>query len=123
MIKVHWFLKRADNLSIEEFHDWWLNIHAPAICKDQAPFLAKYVIDTTVQDLSGLPGNPKGKDLDWDGIGTQYFRTEADYQAVYSRKDRPTTADTMSKIKAIRRLVVVETEFDVRTGDRTASVV
>ncbi len=116
MIKVMWFLKRADGLTIEEFHDWWVNKHAPDICKDQSPYLVKYVIDTSVQDTSALPGNARGKDLDWDGVGIQYFESEEAYRAVYSRQNRPTTAEATSKIRSICRLVVKEHVIDVSAG-------
>lgn len=116
MIKVMWFLKRADGLSIDEFHDWWVNKHAPDICRDQSPHLLKYIIDTAVQDVSTLPGNAGGKDLEWDGVGIQYFECENAYRAVYSRQNRPTTAETMSKIKSIRRLIVKEHVIDIASG-------
>ena len=116
MIKVLWFLKRSDGQSLEEFHNWWIHAHAPAICEDQRPYLAKYVIDTTLENANVLPGNSKGDDLDWDGVGIQYFKTESDYLAVYNRTDRPTTGDTLNRVKAKCRLIVRENEIDTDTG-------
>lgn len=116
MIKVMWFLKRTNDQTLEEFHRWWIYEHAPAICKDQSPYLAKYVIDTTLTGAQRLPGSSKGADLEWDGVGIQYFNSEEDYVAVYSRTNRPTTAETMRRVSRKSRLVVVENEIDLSTG-------
>lgn len=107
-----WFLKRAPQLSLEEFHDWWLNHHVPAVARDQSPYLARYVVNLSM-DAAHLPSNRTSQDLDWDGVGVQYFRTEEDYRAVYGRTDRPTTGDTMAHISSMRRLVVREHVIDL----------
>ena len=118
MIKVMFFLKKADHLSHEEFYDWWLNKHAPAIVADQAPYLRRYHINLAVKDASHLAPSVSSADLDWDGVGIQYFDTVEDYNAVYTRTNRPTTPDTLKHIKEAKRFVVEEYEFDVSTGER-----
>lgn len=115
MIKVMWFLKRAPHLTQAEFADWWLNRHAKDIAADQAPYLKRYVIDVRVEDESGLAGKP-ATDPEWDGIAEQWFETEADYNAVYARTDRPTRADTLAHTSAFQRLVVREHEQDLGAG-------
>ena len=105
MIKVMWFLKRAPHLSQAEFADWWLNRHAKDIAADQAPYLKRYVIDVRVEDESGLAGKPAAEP-EWDGIAEQWFASEADYNAVYARAERPTRADTLAHTSAFQRLVV-----------------
>jgi hypothetical protein len=112
MIKVMWFLKRAPHLTLEEFHHWWLNVHAPDIADDQTPYLKKYVVDLRVADDSALAGKPAGESA-WDGIAEQYFDTIEDYNAVYSRTDRPTRADTLAHTSAFERLVVAEHPIDM----------
>jgi hypothetical protein len=109
MIKVMWFLKRAQHLTQAEFADWWLNHHARDIAADQAPYLRRYVIDLRVEDDSRLAGKPDAEP-EWDGIAEQWFATEADYNAVYGRADRPTRADTLVHTSAFQRLVVHEHE-------------
>jgi hypothetical protein len=109
MIKVMWFLKRAAHLTQAEFADWWLNHHAKDIAADQAPYLRRYVIDLRVEDDTALAGRPAGEP-EWDGIAEQWFATEADYNAVYSRTERPTRADTLAHTSAFQRLVVREYE-------------
>ncbi len=112
MIKVMWFLRRAPHLTLAEFGDWWRNVHAPDIIVDQAPYLKRYVIDLREGDDSGLAGKP-AQDPEWDGIAEQWFDSEADYNAVYGRADRPTRADTLAHTSAFQRLVVREYEQKV----------
>lgn len=112
MIKVMWLLKRAPHLTLEEFGDWWLNHHAKDIAADQAPYLKRYIVDLRVADESGLAGKPAAEP-EWDGIAEQWFETEADYNAVYGRGDRPTRADTLAHTSAFQRLVVREYEQDL----------
>jgi hypothetical protein len=108
MIKVMWFLKRADHLTLEEFADWWINYHAQDIVADQVPYLKGYKIDIRVEDDAAFAGHPSGGGFDWDGIAEQYFDSLEDYNAVYSRTDRKTRADTQAYTKAFQRLVVTE---------------
>jgi hypothetical protein len=112
MIKVMWFLKRAEHLTLDEFRTWWIERHAPDIVADQAPYLKKYIIDLRVDDDSGLAGKP-GEDCPWDGIAEQWFETEADYNAVYGRANRPTREDTRRHTSRFQRLVVRQVEIDV----------
>jgi hypothetical protein len=109
MIKVIWLLKRAPHLTLEEFRDWWLTRHAPDIIADQWPWLKRYVVDVRRDDVAGLAGKPD-QEPEWDGIAEQWFETEADYNAVYGRADRPTRADTLAHTSAFQRLVVTEHE-------------
>jgi hypothetical protein len=109
MIKVMWLLKRAPHMTQAEFADWWLNRHAPDIIADQRPYLAPYIIDVRRDDVDGLVGKPADEPA-WDGIAEQWFATEADYNAVYGRTDRPTRADTLAHTSAFQRLVVHEHE-------------
>jgi hypothetical protein len=113
MIKVMWFLKRAPHLSLAEFADWWLNRHAKDIAADQAPYLKRYVIDVRIEDESGLAGKPAAEP-EWDGIAEQWFASEADYNAVYNRTERPTRADTLAHTSAFQRMVVREYAQDLK---------
>ena len=112
MVKVMWFLKRAEHLSLAEFRRWWLEDHAPDIVADQTPHLKRYVVDARVDDDSTLAGKPLDE-CPWDGIAEQWFDSIEDYNAVYSREDRPTRADTLAHTSAFQRLVVEEHEIDV----------
>lgn len=107
MIKVMWFLKRAEHLTLEEFGRWWRNVHAHDIKADQKPYLKKYLIDLRVEDDGAFAGKPTGESK-WDGIAEQFFDTIEDYNAVYGRTERPTRADTLAHTSAFERLVVHE---------------
>jgi|GEM_PF-208710 len=115
MIKVMWFLKKAEHLTLEEFRQWWLHEHAFDISMDQKPYLKKYMVDVRVEDDSTFAGKP-AEDSGWDGIAEQYFATEEDYNAVYTRTDRPTRQDTLDHTSGFQRIVVREYEIDVETG-------
>jgi hypothetical protein len=111
MIKVFWFLKRAEHLSLAEFRQWWLEHHARDIAADQTPFLKRYIVRVRWDDDSALgAGKPKGE-FPWDGMAEQWFETVADYEAVYGRAHRPTRADTLAHTSAFERMVVDEHEI------------
>lgn len=111
MIKVMWFLRKADHLSLAEFRRWWLEDHAPQIRETQKPYLKRYIVNIrTDEDL--LPGKPR-TESPWDGIAEQWFETEADFRAVYGRAVSPTRPDTLAHTSKLERIVVVETEIAV----------
>jgi hypothetical protein len=113
MIKVMWFLKRADHLSLEEFHRWWTETHAPAVVAAQRPYLKRYVIDLRWPD-DPLPGKP-ADEMDWDGVAEQWFETEDDFKAVYARATvSPTRADTLKHVSRHARMLVRENPVEVR---------
>jgi len=107
MIKVIWFLKRADHLTLEMFHKWWIETHAPMIVEAQRSFLQKYVINLRWPD-DLLPGKPAGE-VDWDGYAEQWFATEADFNAVHgSPTPSVTRADTLKHTSRMARMIVRE---------------
>lgn len=112
MVKVLWFLRRADHLTLEEFRRWWLEEHAPEIAADQRPFLKRYIVRVRSDDSALVAGRPV-EDSPWDGIAEQWFETADDYQAVYGRKDRPTRADTLAHTSRFERLVVEDFEISL----------
>lgn len=109
MIKVMWFLKKADHLSLAEFRKWWIEEHAPQIRDTQAPHLKKYVVNVRT-DEDELPGKPKTVS-EWDGIAEQWFETEADFTAIYGRAVSPTRGDTLAHTSKLERIIVRETEI------------
>ncbi|MCA0244138.1 MAG: EthD domain-containing protein [Proteobacteria bacterium] len=113
MIKVMWFLKRAEHLSLAEFRRWWLEQHAADIAADQRPFLRRYKVDVRVADDAPFAAGRPGTDSPWDGIAEQWFDSVEDYNAVYQRGDRPTRGDTLAHTSRFERLVVEEHEMPV----------
>ena len=115
MIKVMWFLKRAEGLSLEAFRDWWLNHHAHDVARHQAPHLLRYVVNVR-RDDSGLGAKP-ADDHEWDGVAEQWFADEAAYNAVYDGGPSPTRGDTLAHTSRFARLVVTEHEFASRDSE------
>jgi uncharacterized protein (TIGR02118 family) len=112
MIKVMWFLKRAERLSLEEFHRWWLDRHAPMVVQAQRPHLKRYVINLRWEQDT-LPGKPTGES-EWDGCAELWFETEADFSKVYGGSALgPTRADTLNHVSRFERLIVHEHKIDV----------
>ena len=109
MIKVMWFLKRAEHLTLDEFRTWWVERHAHDIRADQAPHLDRYVVNVR-ENEDTLTGKPS-EEPEWDGVAEQWFADDAAFDAVYSRQDRPTRADTLAHTSRFQRLVVREWEF------------
>jgi len=110
VIKVLWFLKRADHLTLDEFRTWWVESHSKEIVADQAPYLKRYTIKIR-ENEDTLTGKPVDEP-DWDGVAEQWFEDEAGFNAVYGRADRPTRADTLAHTSGFQRLVVREWEID-----------
>ena len=54
MIKVMWFLKRAEHLSLAEFRRWWLEEHVPDIIADQQPLLTLNAGEDETWDMLGI---------------------------------------------------------------------
>ncbi len=113
MIKVMWFLKRAEHLTLAEFRSWWLEEHVMDIAADQKPYLKRYVVDVRIDDDTPLAGRPEGDEFPWDGVAEQWFETIEDYNAVYARTDRVTRGDTLANTSGFQRLVVEENEIPV----------
>ncbi len=113
MIKVMWFLKRKEHLSLAEFRSWWLDHHAPMIEETQRPHLFRYIVNVRV-DTDELPGKP-ATISDWDGVAEQWFKTEADFKAIYGRAVSPTRADTLAHVSRLERIIVTETEIPVKS--------
>lgn len=113
MIKVFWFLKKADNITLDEFRTWWLDHHAQDIAADQRPYLKKYRVNVRVNDDSALSSGKPSDDSPWDGFAEQWFENAEGYQAVYGRQDRSTRADTLRHTSRFERVVVEEHEISL----------
>ena len=111
MIKVTWFLRKAEHLTLAEFREWWLDRHAPQIRQTQAPYLKALRVSVRVDDDAAFASAPTGEPFPWDGYAEQFFDTVEDFNAVFSNNERPTRADVLAHTSAIQRMVVEETEL------------
>ncbi len=108
MIKVMWFVKRADHLTLDEFERWWTETHAPDIVDEQVPHLVRYIVNVRTEDT--LAGKPD-EECEWDGIAEEWFPTEAAFNAVYGKENRDAHEDSVSNTGRIQRMVVKEITF------------
>jgi hypothetical protein len=106
MIKVMWFLKRAEDLSLEVFRGWWLE-HMHMVAELQKPYLKRYVVNIRT-DKDTLAAQPADV-FDWDGCAEQWFEDEAAFRAAYVRATpSPSRADTIKHTSRFTRMVVSE---------------
>jgi len=113
VIKIVWFLKRAEHLTQEQFEEWWLDRHVPVA--RAAPGLRRYVVNLPREDT--LAGKPEG-DCNWDGVAEQWFDDEDALNAAYGRPvAAEVRADTLAHVSRLERLIVREREIEPETSD------
>jgi uncharacterized protein (TIGR02118 family) len=107
MVKIVWFLRKADHLSMDEFRRWWLERHAPVIAAKQAVMLRRYIVNirTERDDLPAAAGTP----CEWDGMAEEWFESEEAARTALSLPSAPETrADVMAHVSSMSRLIVTE---------------
>ena len=114
MIKVMWFLTRAEHLSLQQFSDWWLTQHSGDVAHHQGAHLRKYVVN--VRNDALLLGAGTSDGFDWDGVAEQWFADVAAYNAAYTSGPSPTRADTLAHTSRFARLVVDEHEIRIQSA-------
>lgn len=113
MVKIVWFLKRAEHLTQEEFEEWWLERHVPIA--RAAPGLRRYTVNLRRPDT--LAGKPT-TDCNWDGVAEQWFDDDESLNAAYSRPVAAgVRADTLAHVSRLERLIVRELEIDPQPAD------
>ncbi len=109
MVKILWFLKRAEGISIEEFSAWWLNVHAPYIAARQGRFLKRYIVNIRSAADDALPAGT-GVVSDWDGVAEEVFLSEAAAREALSLPSAPEgRRDLLAHVSKFQRLIVNET--------------
>jgi uncharacterized protein (TIGR02118 family) len=112
MVKLMWFFKRKDGVSLDEFRRWWVEHHAKLVSERQKPHLRRYVVNVRTGDdeLHGRPATPS----EWDGCAEQWFDDEAAVKGAYDLPPDPSfRADVMAHVGKVERIVVVENEIKV----------
>jgi hypothetical protein len=109
VIKVLWFLKRAENHSLSEFREWWLG-HAQDVLTSQHSHLSGYVVNIRSDDDGHAPG-ATSDDCEWDGVAEQWFDDRAAFEAAYNNPSSATRADTLAHTSRFSRLIVDETKL------------
>jgi len=107
VVKVVWFLRKADHLSLEDFRRWWLDKHAPVIAQRQGAMLRRYIVNigTGDDDLPAAAGTP----CEWDGFAEEWFETTEAARIALSLPSAPAIrADVMAHVRKMSRLIVSE---------------
>ncbi len=74
MYKLIGILKRPEGVSVEAFHQWWLQEHALLV--KQFPGLRKYAINLTTTG-----------DQRYDGVAEVWFDSKQDMERVFSTRE------------------------------------
>lgn len=100
MIKYVSLLRRAEHLTLTEFHRWWIEEHTHLAKK--IPGLRRYVVSLTQSGLSGEP--------EWDGMAELWFDDEAAFRAGYfdSPQGQAAFADAQAHISRSQRFITRE---------------
>jgi uncharacterized protein (TIGR02118 family) len=108
MVKIVWLFRRAPHLSQEAFERWWLDHHVPIA--RAAPRLRRYVVNLPRRP-DALAGKP-ATECEWDGVAEQWFDSEDDLNAAYSRPVAGSIrADTLAHVARLERLIVREVDI------------
>ena len=111
MLKVMWFLKRAEGITLEEFDTWWRE-HLHMIADRQRPQLLRYTVNIRMSDADNRAGHP-GAECEWDGVAEQWFDDDDALNAAYSRPvSGDIRADTMAHVSHLERLIVREIDIE-----------
>jgi uncharacterized protein (TIGR02118 family) len=62
MVRVHIWLRKREDMSAEQFREYWLNEHAP-IARDGYEHLLGYTVDLVTRV-------PEGSEAPYDGVAT-----------------------------------------------------
>lgn len=108
MIKRMSFGKRRAGMTLEDFHDYWLNVHAPIVAR--TPGIRRYVISTTTTE--GLRYTPA-----YDGLAEIWFDDLAALEAAEASPEwQAARTDGPNFLGAAASLVA--TEVPMIAGDQ-----
>jgi uncharacterized protein (TIGR02118 family) len=94
-------LTRRDDMTPDQFRQWWLHEHAPLAA--QLPGVRRIVFNEVLGD------DPLAVDGAVDGISELWFDTEADFVAAYATElGQRVAADSMAHVRSRTRMFVTE---------------
>jgi len=96
MFKAIILLKRGDDLSKDEFCEWWLHKHSQLAA--QLPGLRRLCFNLV--EAEGAP---------YDGVSELWFDSHADFEAAYATGiGKAVAADSLANVSKRERLFVTE---------------
>ena len=102
MIKVLAVIRRRPDMSREECHRYWLDVHAE-IAK-QMPGVRRYVINLAAR------GAEAGQEPAFDGVAELWFDDVATYQAAFASEPGVTTVSDLVNFTDNRPQIIVADE-------------
>ncbi len=88
-------LSRRDDMTADEFQQWWLHEHAPLAA--QLPGVRRIVF------------NASSESTDFDGVSELWFDSHDDFEAAYATDlGKAVAADSMAHVRGRTRLFVTE---------------
>jgi len=97
MFKAMIFLKRRDDMTLEDFVDWWTRTHAPMAA--QLSGVRGVHFNVIASDGNG----------DFDGISELWFDDQAAFEAAYAEPlGKAVAADSMAHVSRRERVFVDE---------------
>ena len=98
MFKAIILLKRGENMSHDEFKQWWLVDHSGKAA--QLPGVRKIVFNL-VDDGSA-----------YDGVSELWFDSKEDFEAAYATEiGKAVVADSLANLSARERMLVIENDI------------
>ena len=98
MFKAMIMLTRREDLTHEQFTDWWLNDHAPLA--RTLPGVRRIVFNVV---------DAGGDEAGFDGVSELWFDTQADFDASYASDiGKATAADSLAHVSGRVRVFVSE---------------
>ena len=98
MFKAIILLKRGENMSHDEFKQWWLVDHSGKAA--QLPGVRKIVFNL-VDDGSA-----------YDGVSELWFDSKEDFEAAYATEiGKGVAADSLAHLSARERMLVIENDI------------
>ncbi len=73
MFRVHIWLRKKEDMSLEEFRDYWIDKHAP-IARDGYPALKGYMVNIVTRV-------PQGQEAPYDGVAELWWDSREDFSA------------------------------------------
>ncbi len=102
MVRVHIWLRKKDEMSPQEFREYWLNHHAP-IARDGYEKLTGYRVDVVTRV-------PDGQETPYDGVAVLTWDAREDFSAdMRSEAAARGTEDLQNFTSAAGLLFVEET--------------
>jgi uncharacterized protein (TIGR02118 family) len=101
MFKAMILLTRREDMTHQEFLDWWINDHAPLAAT--LPGLRKLTFNAVATGFD---------EAEIDGIAELWFDSQSDFESAYTTEiGKATAADSIAHVKGRVRLLVNENEI------------